>query len=103
MTTAQRNTVAGGPDAPAKWGRNVDLAGYEFFSILIDPQEAAELHGDGVCGLMQMPPDVLTDVLFDAQGETAWFTPQHVIWGLSLIEYDDDDGLGVRCSILGYR
>ena len=85
------------------WGRKVDLAGVEYFSIVIDPIDGVDYSEDGICGLMQMPVDVLTETLFGQQEESIWFRSMYVLWGQAISAYDDDDMVGIRCTIIGYR
>ena len=90
-------------DETGKWGRQVDLAGMEYFSVVIDPVDAVEYTVGGICGLMQMPVDQLTETLFEHQNEIPWFRPMYVLWGQAVSVYDDDDLAGIRCTIMGYR
>ena len=86
-----------------RWGRQVDLAGQEYFSIIVDPIDAKDACDDGILGLMSMPPDVLTETLFSVVEEEVWFKATHVLWGPSIADYDDDEPVvGVRCTMVGF-
>lgn len=107
MTTAIEtpvNTPTGGGDDTELWGRQVDLAGVEYFSIVVDPIDAKEEFEGGIAEMMTVPADKLGEILFSSMGEELWFKPYYVLWGPSIADYDDDEPVvGVRCTMIGYR
>ena len=86
------------------WGRQVDIAGTEYFSVVVDPMDAKEACDGGIAEMMAMSPAILAELLFRGAEEEQWFTPLHVLWGLSIADYDDDEPvIGVRCTMVGYN
>ena len=102
MVVTDRGAAAPPAETEALWGRQVDLAGAEYFSVVIDPMDAKEACDGGIAELMAMPPDVLAETLFHEVEEEQWFKPTHVLWGPSVADYDDDEPVvGVRCTMVG--
>ena len=105
MVTHLEDRVTDPPieDDDTRWGRQVDLAGTEYFSVVIDPIDAKEAAEGGIAELMRLPAKILADVMFKEMGEQLWFEPRIALWGPSIADYDDDEPVvGVRCTIVGF-
>lgn len=89
-------------DEDQRWGRQVDLAGTEYFSVVIDPMDAKETADGGIRELMGLPAALLAEVIFKEMEEELWFQPSIVLWGPSITDYDEDEPVvGVRCTMIG--
>ena len=91
------------PEAPERppWGKRHDLNGTAYFSVVIDPDDAAETCTGGISQLMGYDPVVLAAVLCEQMDEEQWFYPLHVLWGVTVAEYSDETPVqGVICTMI---
>ena len=103
MVIGQKGAEAPPADTDERWGRQVDMAGVEYFSVVIDPMDAKDTVDGGIRELMGMSPDMLANVIFAHVDEELWFRPSYVLWGPAVADYDDDEPIaGVRCTMIGF-
>ena len=104
VTNLEQQRTADPPaqDEDTRWGRQVDMAGTEYFSVVIDQVDAKETADGGIRELMGLPAPILAEVIFREMEEELWFQPETVLWGPSITDYDDDEPVvGVRCTMIG--